>query len=112
MLTLKKSNEFQNVFKKGKWFGSNLLMIYVTKNKDNINKVGIAVGRKVAKSVKRNRIRRVIREAYRLNEDRLLKGNNIVIVWSNKASIEDASFENIQKSLMKCLEKAELIEIN
>lgn len=109
MLTLKKNNEFQNVFLKGKWYSSKYLVIYVVKNSDNFNKVGIAVGKKVAKSVKRNRIRRVIREAYRLNENNIMQGNDIVIVWRNKIEEKDVKLDIIQSDLLKCLKKAEIL---
>lgn len=110
MLTLKKNYEFQNVFNKGKWYGGDLITIYVYDTlADEPNKLGFAVGKKIAKSVKRNRIRRVIREAYRLNEYRVVKGKNIVIVWKNGVDISNATFENVQADLLKCLKKADLL---
>ncbi len=110
MLTLKKNYEFQNVFNKGKWYGGDLITIYVYDTlTDEPNKLGFAVGKKVAKSVKRNRIRRVIREAYRLNEYRIFKGKNIVIVWKNGIDSSKATFEDVQADLLKCLKKADLL---
>lgn len=109
MLTLKKNNEFQNVFQKGKWYGSNLVVIYIVKNNEDFNRIGIAVGKKVAKSVKRNRIRRVIREAYRLNTSNIVQGYDIVIVWRNKLEAQKVNLGNIQEDLLKCLKKAEIL---
>ena len=76
--TLKKNYEFKNVLSKGKFFVGKYVTIYIKNNKKNENYVGIAVGTKVAKAVKRNRIKRLIRESYRLNKNNLKKGNDIV----------------------------------
>ena len=109
MLTLKKNYEFQNVFKKGNWYGGNLLTIYVLKNSKYSNYIGIAVGKKVSKSsVKRNRIRRLIKEAYRLEENKIIKGINIIIVWKTSAAFELANFKDIENDLKTCFEKASI----
>ena len=67
--TLKKNYEFKNVLSKGKFFVGKYVTIYIKNNKKNENYVGIAVGTKVAKAVKRNKIKRLIRESYRLNKN-------------------------------------------
>lgn len=109
MLTLKKNYEFQNVFKKGNWYGGNLLTIYILKNNKDSNYIGVAVGKKVSKSsVKRNRIRRLIKEAYRLEESKILKGINIIIVWKTSAAFELANFKDIASDLKNCFEKADI----
>lgn len=109
MLSLKKNSEFQKVFKNGKWYGAEYISLYVEKNKNDFNKIGIAVGKKVAKSVKRNRMRRLIREAYRKNENQIITGYNIVIVLKNDVNVETLTFETVQKDLVKALRKAEII---
>lgn len=81
----------------------------MNKNNKDINRVGIAVGKKVAKSVKRNRIRRVIREAYRLNENRILTGYDIVIMWKSKNDINDISFSNIERCIINAFEREEIL---
>lgn len=108
-LSLKKNSDFQYIFNKGEWHDSKMLSIHIIPNKKDINSLGIAIGKKVAKSVKRHRIRRLIKEAYRLNEDKFKAGYNIIIVWKTKANIEDATFNNIQENLIKCFEKAGLM---
>lgn len=113
MLTLKKNYEFQSVLKKGKWYSGDLLNMYILKNNNVINNLGVAVGKKVSKSsVKRNRIRRLIKEAFRLEENNIIKGNNIVIVWKTSCSFELANFQDIKKDIRICLNKANLINEN
>lgn len=67
----------------------------------------MAVGKKVTKSsVKRNRIRRLIKEAYRLEENKIKIGLNIVIVWKTSCPFELANFHDIKKDIAHCFEKA------
>ena len=69
-LKLKKNYEFKKILNKGKYYGGHYLDVFVIKNRSNINQIGIAVGVKVAKAVKRNRIKRLISENYRLLEEK------------------------------------------
>lgn len=109
MNIIKENADFQKVMKNGKWYTSECLTIYVLKNDIIDNKVGVAVGKKAGKSVVRNRIKRLIRESYRLNENTIQQGFDIVIVWRSSVDFTKISFENIQNSLLKCLNKAELL---
>ena len=69
--TLKKNYEFRNVLSKGKFFCGKYITVYIKRNNIKRNVIGIAVNTKVAKAVKRNRIKRLIRENYRLNKEDL-----------------------------------------
>lgn len=110
MVVIKENTEFQKVIKSGKWFGSECLVIYVLPNDKEENRIGVAVGKKAGKSVARNRIKRLIRETYRLNEEQIEKGLDIVIVWKSSTNIDNINFDVVQKSLLKCLNKANLMK--
>ena len=56
------------------------LVLYARKNHSQYNRVGITVSKKLGCAVIRNRVRRRLREVYRLNEDRFLSGWDIVVV--------------------------------
>ncbi len=107
--TLKKNYEFQNVLSKGKFYIGKQITIYITKNKLNTNVIGIAVSTKTCNAVKRNRIKRLIRENYRLIKNDLVQGYNIVFLWNKRDLVKNASFEIIQKDMNKLLKKAELL---
>ena len=93
--------------KKGKWANASLINVYIDRNQLNKNYVGIAVGKKVSKSsVKRNRIKRLMREAYRLNEHNIERGFNIVIIWKTSCGFELANFRDIQRDLIYSFKKA------
>ena len=63
--TLKKNYEFKNVLTKGKFYSGKQIICYISKNKKNKNFLGIAISTKIGKAVKRNRLKRLIREKHR-----------------------------------------------
>ena len=79
-ISLKNSLEFGNVYKRGKSYANKYRVMYIVDNGLEINRLGISVSKKVGNSVVRHRITRLIREAYRLHQDELIKGKDIVVV--------------------------------
>ena len=79
-ISLKNSLEFGNVYKQGISYANKYLVMYIVDNDLGINRLGISVSKKVGNSVVRHRITRLIREAYRLHNDRLVRGKDIVVV--------------------------------
>ena len=107
--TLKKNYEFQNVLSKGKFYVGKQITIYISTNKLDENVIGIAVSTKACNAVKRNHIKRLIRENYRLIKNDLKKGNNIVFLWNKKVKAEEADYDIIKKDMNKLLQKANLL---
>ena len=110
MNIIKENSGFQKIMKNGKWYSSECLTVYVLENALNINRVGVAVGKKAGKSVVRNRIKRLIRENFRIEENNIKQGFDIIIVWRSSTELDKITFDNIQNSLFKCLKKAELLK--
>ena len=84
------------------------LVLYARKNRTSTNRVGITVSKKLGKAVVRNRVRRRIREAYRLNEERFLPGWDIVIVARSRAV--EVSFQKLTQRLLSLSEQAGIVE--
>ena len=61
------------------------LVLYARKNRTGTNRVGITVSKKLGKANVRNRIRRRLREVYRLNEDKFQPGWDFVVVARTRA---------------------------
>lgn len=100
-----KNYEFMRVYKKGRFFVGRHIVLYVLPNKYEINRIGITVSKKFGKSVKRNRIRRLIRENYRLFETAIKPGYDCVFVArSHETMPEYAEIRKEMKFLFKKLE--------
>ncbi len=77
---LRKRKEFQQVFDKGEKYGNDQLKVYALSNGDSVSRLGLVVGRKFGNAPRRNRFKRILREAYRLNKSLLSNGADIVVV--------------------------------
>lgn len=104
---IRKNIEFRNVYRRGKSFSNQLLVLYIYKNRKELNRVGISVSKKVGKSVVRSRVKRLISESYRLNKDIVKKGYDFVFIARTAAN--DKSYLEIEKSLKNLFKKAGLI---
>ena len=108
-LMIKKNYEFKSLFSKGKFYYGDFIHVYVKKNNKPFNKLGIAISRKQGKAVKRNRIKRLIRENYKNIESKIEKGYNFLIVINKEKDIEKISFYDIQNNFIRTLKKANLL---
>lgn len=106
---IKKNYEFKTVLSRGKSCKGKLVNVFVRKNKKDINMLGIAVSKKAGNSVKRNRIKRLIRENYRLIEENLKTGNSIIILWKKHADFNNFDFYDIKNDLHNIFKILELL---
>lgn len=106
---LKKNYEFRKVLSKGKYYSGEYVEALILSNRKNENYLGIAISTKIGKAVKRNKIKRLIRENYYRYEERILDGQSIVILWKKKQSTENATFSNIKNDMAKMFDKAKIL---
>jgi len=68
---IRNSAEYRKLSENGKrWYGRHFIIVF-KKNQQLNSRLGITVSKKVGKAVTRNRIKRIIREYYRLNRNLL-----------------------------------------
>ena len=89
-------------------FANSCLVLYARKNHTDTNRVGVTVSKKLGHAVVRNRIRRRVREAYRLNEDRFASGWDIVVVARSRCLTVD--FEKLTHAYLSLAEKAGILQ--
>ena len=105
--SLKLNHIFQRLYRtSGQADG--FLVLYARKNRLDVNRVGITVGKKLGKAHIRNRTRRRIREIYRLNEVKFRPGWDIVVVARSRAV--DAPFDKLTKSYLTLAQKAGILQ--
>lgn len=106
--SLKKNYEFARVYRKGKYYTSNNLTLYVLSTKGNTKKIGITVSKKAyGKSVKRNRVRRLVRESYKNYEKEIKKNTSMVFVVRKNSELP--SFVKIKDEVRYLLNLSGLI---
>lgn len=108
-VSLNKNVLFRRLYAKGNNLANSLLAIYYLPNKLSVSRLGITVNKKLGGAVVRNRVKRLIRESYRLNEDSLKKGYDIVVVARMRAA--GAGFSDINRAFYNLYKKAGLKNI-
>jgi ribonuclease P protein component len=101
--SLTKNYEFKRLYNKGKSAVSKYAAVYIMRSGKDENRLGITVSAKVGGAVQRNRIRRRLKEIYRLNEHTLRKGYNIVIVA--RQSSREAKWGELEPSVLSLFKK-------
>ena len=96
--SLKSNRDFKNVYGKGKSYANRYLIMYILENGYDKNRLGISVSKKVGNSVVRHRIKRLIKESYRLHEDIFNSGLDIVVIARTGA--RDAGYSDIESALL------------
>jgi len=84
------------------------LVLYARRNRTDTNRVGVTVSKKLGKAVVRNRVRRRLREVYRLNEELFSSGWDIVVVARSRCI--HADFEKLTQSYLALAEKAGILQ--
>ena len=107
-VSLKLNHEFRRLYNKGRTAAGPYMAIYCRKTRLPYSRLGLTTGVKLGKAVKRNRVRRRLREIYRTNEWRLAPGWDIVVVARTKAVF--ARYGQMERSFLALAAKLELLE--
>ena len=104
--SLKLNHIFQRLYRTNGQ-ANGYLVLYARKNRTGVNRVGITVSKKLGKANVRNRVRRRLREVYRLNEAMFQPGWDIVVVARTRAI--HAPFDVLTGKYLELAEKAGIL---
>lgn len=108
IISLKRNTEFQRLYKKGKSFVKPSFVIYAVKTKGDTVRLGITASKKIGCAVKRNRVKRRIRELFRSELKSLNVGYDICIVARSK--MLDEPYENLKKDFYDSIKALGLLK--
>ncbi|MBE7035766.1 MAG: ribonuclease P protein component [Ruminococcaceae bacterium] len=108
-ISLKNNERFLQVYKKGKRAYHKNFILYSLPNNLDCNRLGIKTGKKLAGAVQRNRIRRLVKESYRLLEADIKVGFDFIFVAKDGALTAD-SLEETMKAMKHLLKSARLFQ--
>lgn len=103
-VSLRSNRDFKRMYARAGSAPGACLVVFVSKNRLDVSRLGLTVSTKMGGAVQRNRMRRRMKEAYRLVEDKLRPGYDIVMVA--RFGLEKASFELIQAEIIRLFYKA------
>ena len=104
IITLKRNNDFRRLYSRGRSYSGSVLVTYVMKNRQGVNRIGITTSKKTGKAAMRNRSRRIIREAYRILQPELRPGYDLVFVA--RARTPFVKTDDILRTMKKELKEA------
>lgn len=108
MESLKKNEDFRLVYRSGKSCANRYLVMYARKNDLGFSRIGVSVSKKIGNSVVRHRIKRLVKESYRLHETEFDSGSDIVVVA--RRSADGASYHMIERALLGLMKSQKLMK--
>ncbi len=100
---LRKPQEFQAVYDRRRSSADGTIIVYVRENGLPQSRLGLSVSKKFGGAVQRNRIRRLMREAYRLTKEHFPPGYDIVLIPRPQ---EEFTLDAFRKALKKLVPQA------
>lgn len=107
-VSLKQNHLFRRLYSKGKSCSCRELVVYCRRNGTDRNRIGYTVSAKLGNAVTRNRVRRRLREIYRLNEARFSSGWDIIIVARTRAVY--SRYSTLQDALLALCDSLHLLK--
>lgn len=83
---IRQSSDYRRIMKKGVRYNTPHFHIRMLRNPLGIARLGITAGRKAGNACARNRIKRRLREYFRLNRDKMPSGTDMVFIASQGAA--------------------------
>ncbi|MFH1097845.1 MAG: ribonuclease P protein component [Candidatus Desantisbacteria bacterium] len=100
--------EFNAVYSRGMAYHHRFLVLFSLPKESADRRVGIVAGKKTGGAVKRNRAKRLLREAYRLNKNKLIQGLDMVLVA--KKGFPELTFVEVENNLLYLFKRANIIK--
>ncbi len=105
--SLKLNHLFRRLYQKGRSCANRYLVLYCRRNGTDENRIGLTVSGKLGHAVVRNRIRRRLREIYRLHEAEFRPGWDVVVVARSRAV--DAPYRKLEQAYLSLAEQLGLL---
>lgn len=100
--------DFRTVYNKGRTVSNkDIVLHFLPRKETNQNRVGFSVSKRVSSTVCRNRLKRVLREAYRANAQKLICAYDLILVA--KSSLGKRTWGEVNSRVLDVLNRANLL---
>ena len=104
---LKKSRDFTTIYDKSKKVYTRYAIVFVSENKNNIQRFGFVASKKTGNAVQRNRIKRLFREFVKNNKEKFKEGTDYIFVGKAvlKEKLGTLKYNDIEKDMLKVIKR-------
>lgn len=107
---LRKNKSFQAVYKEGKSFANRMLVLYMLPNESGTQRIGFAAGKRLGNAVIRNRVKRMMRETFRLYRAKLPPGYDYILV--GRQPVVDVKMQEVVAAFLSLCGRAVRLSSN
>lgn len=101
------NKSFQAVYRSGKSYANKYLVLYVLPNRSVNRRIGFAAGKRLGPAVVRNRLKRLLREVYRHQQEKIIVNLDLVLVA--RQPLVKADIGQITKAFIELSTKAKIL---
>ena len=107
-VTVKQNGDFRRIYRRGRSAVAGGVVVYCLKNRQGMSRLGVTVSTKLGHAVVRNRVRRRIREIYRLNRDKMRPGWDVIVVGRGRSAA--GPYRKMNEAYLDCLRRLSLLQ--
>ena len=104
---IKKNSEFRIVLGRGERVESDNLTFYFAENRLGFSRIGLSLSKKTGNAVKRNRIKRLVREVFRRQKKRFKEGYDIVVIC--RRALPEIKLTQMETIFNRVLSKSKIL---
>ena len=105
---LRRNTEFQRIYRQGATYSEGMVVLHLLRLPDaDVRQAGFSVSKKLGGAVVRNRVKRRLRDAYRLVLPQLPRGYQLVFTARRGAA--EADYEQLAQAVRRALTRAGLL---